>query len=221
MKLNKAIPAIQRATAKAIALLRSRIQSLNWRRDMRVTSLLLIASGLMIMLPISYFSFKNKVVSAQDTPVITSPDRLDSNAITGHPKSISIPSLNINLAVIDGNYDKQTGEWTLTLDKAQFATMTVPPNNEKGNTLIYGHYRPEVFAYLHLIKPGAQAVITTTNGYLFTYTYTNSQAFDPGDTSIFLYKGKPRLTIQTCSGSFMQHRQMYYFQLAGYKKIRS
>jgi len=125
----------------------------------------------------------------------------------------------MNLQVIPGVYNPKTGAWTLTLDKAQFALPSVQPNNESGNTLIYGHYRPEVFAYLHLIKPGAQATITTSNGYSFTYTYMNSQAFNPTDTSIFTYQGSPRLTIQTCSGAFMQNRQMYYFQYDGYAKV--
>jgi sortase (surface protein transpeptidase) len=95
----------------------------------------------------------------------------------------------------------------------------VQPNNETGNTLIYGHYRPEVFAYLHLIKPGIQAIITTDNGYTFTYSFENSEALDPTNTSVFVYRGAPRLTIQTCSGSFMQHRQMYYFHYDGFTKV--
>jgi LPXTG-site transpeptidase (sortase) family protein len=129
-----------------------------------------------------------------------------------------IPSLNINLQVIPGNYNPNTGTWTLSLDKAQFAELSVQPNNESGNTFIYGHYRREVFAYLHLIKPGAQALISTNNGYTFSYSFQNTEALDPTNTSIFTYQGSPRLTLQTCSGSFFQHRQMYYFQYNGYAR---
>lgn len=186
---------------------------------LRALAIILILGGLLGLIPLGYITSQNKVALAQSPKVYPVSDQLDSKAITGHPKEITIPSLNMDLQVINGAYDKESGEWTLTLDKAQFATVTTPPNNEKGNTLIYGHYRPEVFAYLHLIKPGSQAIITTTNGYQFTYTYTDTEAVNPADTSIFLYKGKPRLTIQTCSGTFMQHRQMYYFQFTGYKKI--
>jgi LPXTG-site transpeptidase (sortase) family protein len=190
--------------------------SMRWYRELRILAAVLVVCGLLVLVPVGYYSFKNNVGSPATAAV--KPDQLDANAITGHPKAIGIPSLNINLRVIDGVYDKQSGAWTLTLDKAQFATATTPPNNEKGYTFIYGHYRPEVFAYLHLIQPGAQAVISTTNGYQFKYTYLNTRAYDPNDTSIFSYKGKPRLTIQTCSGAFMQHRQMYYFKFTGYKK---
>jgi LPXTG-site transpeptidase (sortase) family protein len=189
------------------------------RNRLRILAIVLILAGLIGLVPLSYFSLRDKIAVAQSPNIVGHPSKLNSNTITGHPTGLSIPSLNINLAVIDGSYNAGSGEWTLTLNKAQFATITTPPNNETGNTLIYGHYRPEVFAYLHLIKPGAQAIVNTNNGYQFIYSFDSSQAFDPTDASVFAYKGKPRLTLQTCSGSFMQHRQMYYFHLSDYKKV--
>lgn len=186
-------------------------------RKLRLLAAPLIIAGLLGIVPLGYFSLKNKVLAQNPTPVVHPVLRPD--AITGHPSQLAIPSLKINLAVINGYYERSSGVWTLTLNKAQYATVTVPPNNEAGNTLIYGHYRPEVFAYLHLIQPGSKAIVTTDNGYQFTYTFQRSEAFDPTDTSIFAYKGAPRLTLQTCSGSFFQHRQMYFFKLDGYKKV--
>lgn len=187
------------------------------RRGIQALALLSCLSGLAIIAIILYFNFLDSV-SSYRPPIVSQPSYLSPQAITGHPLSLQIPSLGINLAVINGYHYTRSGEWTLTLDKAQFATNTMPPNNEEGNTLIYGHYRPEVFAYLHLIHPGSQATVTTQNGYQFKYEYTGTQTFDPRDTSIFAYKGSPRLTLQTCSGTFMQHRQMYYFKYMGYAK---
>ena len=181
-----------------------------------------LIAGLVIATPLSYYCIQSKIaVAAAIGTVPTKPLQLKPavNEHTGQPVAISIPSLNINLQVIPGVYNKNNGEWTLTLDKAQFAEPSVTPNDVTGNTLIYGHYRPQVFAYLHLIKPGAQTVITTSNGYKFTYTYQSSEAFNPTDTSIFSYQGPPRLTIQTCSGAFMQNRQMYFFKYDGYVKV--
>jgi LPXTG-site transpeptidase (sortase) family protein len=186
---------------------------------LRIVAAFCIIGGLLGLIPLRYFDLKEKAALAQGSTSV-SQTQLKPDAITGHPVAISIPSLNINLSVIDGTHNPRSGEWTLTTDKAQFATITTPPNNKTGNTLIYGHYRPEVFAYLHLIKPGGQAIITTDNGYKFTYNFINSQAVDPADTAIFKYKGAPRLTIQTCSGAFMQHRQLYYFKLSGYEKAK-
>lgn len=180
-----------------------------------------IAIGLALAVPLTYFWVIDRqavlnapIVAAQ--PIIIKPS---ADTISGKPVRLQIPSLKFDLAVIDGTYDAKTGGWTLTLDKAQFAVPSMEPNNVGGDTLIYGHYRPEVFAYLHLIKSGATAKVITDNGYVFTYTYYKTQAFDPRDTSIFYYDGAPRLTLQTCSGTFFQNRQMYYFSYGGYSKV--
>jgi LPXTG-site transpeptidase (sortase) family protein len=185
----------------------------------RIFAAVFILAGLAGLLPLAYFWEQNHNAAKQAAvPIRTVALQPSPTLVTGRPRTVSIPSLNINLQVIDGNYDRKTGEWTLTLNKAQFATPSVQPNNQTGNTLIYGHYRPQVFAYLHHITTGAQATITTDNGYTFTYTYQNTEALNPADTSIFAYRGAPRLTIQTCSGAFMQNRQMYYFAYDSYKK---
>lgn len=191
-------------------------------KRLRLLAILLVISGLAIIAPINYYAFKSKVALAQNSPTIPVQHiqpKPSVTLVTGVPVAINIPSLKIDLQVIPGYYDSKSGQWTLTLDKAQFAEPSTQPNNEMGNTLIYGHYRPEVFAYLHHIVPGAQAIVTTDNGYEFTYTFEDSVAYSPTDTSIFTYTGAPRLTIQTCSGTFMQNRQMYYFKYDGYTKI--
>ncbi len=184
----------------------------------RVLAIGLIAAGIAVMAPFGYYWFQNHQVAAQTQPIIIHKVALKPSAITGRPVEINIASMNIDLKVIDGTYNKESGAWTLTLDKAQYATPSVQPNDQEGNTLIYGHYRPEVFAYLHHIVPGAKAVISTDNGYAFTYTYQTTQTMDPTDTSIFSYQGRPRLTLQTCSGAYMQNRQMYYFSFDGVTK---
>jgi LPXTG-site transpeptidase (sortase) family protein len=141
--------------------------------------------------------------------------------ISGHPTAISIPSVGINIPVIDGYYNQKTRDWTLSLDKAQFATPTVQPNNKQGNTFIYGHYRVGVFYTLPHIQPGAEATITTDNGYQFTYRFYQTYPTQPTDTSVLHYKGPPMLTLQTCSGSFYQNRQMYLFSLVSYSKVQA
>ena len=188
---------------------------------LRIIAILLIVAGLAGIVPLGYYALRSKVALAQDTPTIPAqPIQLKPSVtlVTGQPVEIAIPSLHMDLSVIPGVYNPKSGQWTLTDNKAQFAEPSVQPNNELGNTLIYGHYRPEVFAYLHHIQPGAQAIVTTDNGYKFTYTFQNTTAYNPADTSIFTYQGPPQLTVQTCSGAFMQNRQMYYFSYDGYSK---
>jgi sortase (surface protein transpeptidase) len=183
-----------------------------------IASTILVVLGVAGSLPTIYFHFMNNgTVAAHGLPE-TKPANTGITKISGHPKAISIPSLNINLQIIDGFYNKSSRQWTLTLDKAQFAPITPEPNNIAGNTFIYGHYRREVFAYLHNIKPGGKAIVTTDNGYKFIYRFNQTYATSPDDSSIFNYKGAPILTVQTCSGTWFQNRQMYLFEYVGYKK---
>lgn len=133
--------------------------------------------------------------------------------ISGNPTHISIPSVGIELSVVPGYYYPKSNTWTLTLDKAQYGTMTAPPNNKSGDTFIYAHYRWGVFYKLPKIAEGAEAIITTDNGHTFTYKFRSSIITTPQDTSIFTYKGKPILVLQTCNGLWYQNRQLFTFDL--------
>ncbi|HET6924856.1 MAG TPA: sortase [Candidatus Saccharimonadales bacterium] len=152
-------------------------------------------------------------------PVANSTWQAPKAAISGNPVRLQIPSLGMDLPIINGTYSKTTRTWTLTTNKVQYAVNTALPNDTTGDTFLYGHYRPEVFARLHLIKPGATVTVTTDNGHIFTYTYTGYKVIDPSDTSIFQYQGKPELTIQTCTGLFFEHRQLFHFNYDGVKNV--
>jgi LPXTG-site transpeptidase (sortase) family protein len=180
----------------------------------------LIVAGLAAIMPQLFFNLSNHgSVSAHSLPRPKTVAQPKAPLITGHPVSISVPSVNINIPVIDGYYNQKTRDWTLSLDKAQFATPTTPPNNLGGNTFIYGHFRWGVFYTLPKIQPGAEAIITTDNGYKFTYHFYSTYATQPTDLSVLHYQGEPILTLQTCSGSYYQNRQMYLFSYVGYQKV--
>lgn len=143
------------------------------------------------------------VVQTTDTPVMS-----------GEPDTLSIPSLNIGLQITPGVYNYQTKQWTLTNDKVQYAVMTPEPNNQSGNTFLYGHYRRGVLATLHAIKSGASAVVTTKNGKTFTYVLASTRVVSPEQSdAVFAYHGAPILTIQTCTGIFFENRQLFIFNL--------
>ncbi len=175
--------------------------------------------------PTIYFNVtKRGSVAAQAFPApktTTTPKATPTKpVVSGHPTAISIPSVNINnLSVVDGYYNAKTQDWTLGLHTAHWGVMTPEPNDTAGNTYIYGHYRPEVFAYLHVIKPGADASVATDNGYKFVYTFESSIDVSPTDTSLFNYKGEPILTIQTCSGTWFQNRQLFVFKFDHAEKL--
>jgi LPXTG-site transpeptidase (sortase) family protein len=198
------------------------MKKLSFKKIAIIISSVLVLAGSAVVLPAFYFDYSHKGTAAGvNLEKASRQSKKPQNGtllVTGHPKNISIPSVNINLPVIDGYYDSKSGEWTLTNDKAQYATPTVEPNNISGNTFIYGHALTVVFGRLTLIKPGAEVTITTDNGYAFKYKFIETYATQPTDTSVLRYQGPPILTLQTCSGSFWQNRQMYIFSLEVYEK---
>lgn len=137
--------------------------------------------------------------------------------IIGQPTHISIPSLNISDDIAPGYYNKATRSWTLSNTQALFATVTAIPNSKEGNTFIYGHARANVFENLINAKKGTKVDISTNNGHVFTYLYASQRDVSPSNVSIFDYSGKPRLTLQTCSGLWSENRRLITFDLVGVK----
>ncbi|QQS20034.1 sortase [Candidatus Saccharibacteria bacterium] len=137
----------------------------------------------------------------------------------GHPTKVEVPSVGVSLPVVDGVYDKNTRNWTLTSDKVQYATTTALPNSRKDNTFIYGHATNWVFGPLLRVQPGAEATVTTDT-FVFTYRLTSHEVVDPKNTALFEYKGKPRLTLQTCTGpTLSEYRQLFYFDYVSHKRV--
>jgi LPXTG-site transpeptidase (sortase) family protein len=143
---------------------------------------------------------------------------IKADTISGKPVQISIPSVGISQPVEPGSYDTSTGDWTLGYHAAYWASMTAPINSQTGNTFIYGHDVKAIFGNLLDAQTGAKAIIKTDNGYIFTYTLKASKAVDPTDTSLIQPTVTPTLTVQTCSGSWYQYRQLFTFTLDGYVK---
>lgn len=133
--------------------------------------------------------------------------------LSGKPIRIVIPSVGIDIAVVDGFYNQRTQTWSLSETEAQYATITPLANTVEGNTFIYGHNRPAVFKSLLDAKAGASAMVYTDNGHQFIYKLRSWKATKPTDDSLFYYQGQPILTVQTCSGTFFQNRSLYTFDL--------
>ncbi len=184
--------------------------------------ILFVAAG--ILATEYYLSVKaqNDAVTAalkQTTSVPTKTVTITPQAVTGTPVKISIPSVSISQPVDRGYYNASTGTWTLSYRSVYWASMTAPINSQTGNTFIYGHDVSKIFGNLLNAQIGAKAIVTTDNGYEFTYTLAKSVAVKPNDTSEIQQTDAPQLTLQTCSGSWYQYRQMFTFSLDGYKKV--
>ncbi len=133
--------------------------------------------------------------------------------ITGKPTRIVIPDSGIDLVVEEGQYSDSDRSWTLSRSNAQYAMNTTLANNFTGNTLIYGHGTAEVLGKLNDTTPaiGAEALVYTSEGRIFSYRFENVRNLAPDDTSIFDYTGPAILTVQTCRGEFSEWRSMFQF----------
>ena len=203
------------------------VRPINKRRVVGIV--LLVLSVLMLVLAgwltYSYVTIQAKMQSDKQAVVdkkVTVPTQTVEalpNIVSGTPVKIDIPSVSITQPVKQGSYDASTGQWTLSYHAVYWGDMTAPVNSQTGNTFIYGHDVSEIFGNLLKAQTGAKAIVTTDNGYQFTYTLQSSVAVDPTDTSLLQPTDKPTLTLQTCSGSWYQYRQIFTFSLDGYKKV--
>lgn len=135
------------------------------------------------------------------------------DAVTGFPIHITIPNVAIDIDVAPGIYDAKKRIWTISGDKAYFATVTSQPNTISGSTYIYGHNRSSVFHNLISMPAGTSATVTTDNGHAFTYAFVSERSTSPDDVSVLEYGGAPVLTLQTCTGLLDQNRSLYTFKL--------
>jgi hypothetical protein len=138
--------------------------------------------------------------------------------IMGKPVRIVIPDSGIDLPVDQGDYNPNDGSWTLSTERAQYAMNSTLANNSMGNTLVYGHGTDAVFGKLGATAPavGAEALIYTDNGHIFSYSFQSARDLTPADTSLFDYQGPAILTVQTCTGYFSEWRTMFQF---GFNKV--
>lgn len=190
-------------------------KKLIWR--LKIGALLLLAGGLISSGQLLQMH-RNAEAQSTASPIFTSVETAykkpaDAKAISGQPVHIQIPERNISIAVAEGTFSRWSQTWTLSNDKAHFATVTAPANNQAGLTFIYGHNTNAVFGRLNDIKPGETAIVTTDNGHVFTYKYRDSKEVAPTDVSLFNYKGAPILTLQTCSGTWSEKRHLLTFDL--------
>ena len=114
---------------------------------------------------------------------------------------IAIPSVNIDLPIIRGAYDSQSG-WSV--DK--LAANYIPSSqgiDKPGTTIIYGHDTSEVFHRIKAMEPGAEVNVATKNGKTYRYVRDPSDAkiIQPDDVSILNETTSThKIYLLTCDG---------------------
>jgi LPXTG-site transpeptidase (sortase) family protein len=131
------------------------------------------------------------------------------------PVSLQVSSIDLNLPIEKGYYNKNTQQWNISTTSAFWSVMTSKPNNKEGITFIYGHNRSSVFSKLGKMQEGSIATVTTEDGKTHNYRLKYSFTTNPEDSSILNYQGPPILALQTCSGATFQNRTIYVFEYIG------
>ncbi|MEO5950353.1 MAG: sortase [Candidatus Saccharimonadales bacterium] len=170
---------------------------------------ILLGSGSII----SYLDpMMSSTVAAVSTSTVSTKKSTDETSAQ-EPVHISVPNTGLSVNIQPGYYNEKDGSWTLSKTEAQFAVISNEPNTVSGNTYIYGHNTSEVFAKLQDVKTGDKAIVSTADGKQYTYVLVSTKEVSPTDVDQFSYKGKPILTLQTCSGLWDQYRKLFVFNL--------
>lgn len=207
-------------SGRYIKVLQGRFFKLNRVNQGIIIGCILIISA-SSTLPVWFINWQNHLGQSAVQQSMVEPYSAPQSSISGKPVSIKIPSLQIDLPVIEGRYDPKTHNWTLTNDNAQYMVDSAKPNNVAGKTFIYGHALRNIFGRLPSIQPGAKLSIVTNNGYRFDYRFESSFATSPSDLSVLDNTKNPVLYVQTCSGVFYQNRQIFSFDYIGYEKLKA
>lgn len=166
--------------------------------------------------PLAFTSRKNRALAYDSAASQLSAEETQlpsQKTVTGKPVRLIVASIKIDLPVDEGYYNETDKSWNISATKTQYAMPSMYANNIRGNTLIYGENNANVFYNLKQIQPGTLAQVYTDNGHIFTYKFRNQEQLKPDDVTVFDYQSYPMLTLQTCSGSFYEFRQMFYFKL--------
>jgi len=159
------------------------------------------------------------IANASKTPAMAiDQSTITAEAVQGTPVHVEVSQVGVNIGVEKGYYNASNGKWTLSDTSAFYGTMTAPANSQTGNTFIYGHNANDIFGNLRDVQIGAEAIVTTDNGYKFYYTLQSFKAVSPNDVSLIQNTEVPTLTLQTCSGTWYQFRTLYTFTLNRYEK---
>lgn len=134
--------------------------------------------------------------------------------IDGEPQTFIMDRLGIVLQIKYGYFDSDSNSWTVSDDAIYYAYGTALPNNQRGNTFLYGHNRDSVVAKLSDLVADDEVKIITINGHTFIYSYVSDDSVSPDYVDILKYDpNTPRLTVMTCEGVWSLTRRLMYFDL--------
>ncbi len=113
------------------------------------------------------------------------------------PVSISIPREKLTLSVSEAAITHN--QWQVSQTGVSHLAISANPGN-KGNIIIYGHNKDELFGNIRNLLPTDQIIIQTKDKKLHKYIVYATDTVSPNDISVIASTNKEVLTLYTCTG---------------------
>jgi LPXTG-site transpeptidase (sortase) family protein len=177
--------------------------------------------GLAVLFSVPVFQYlKHQRVMAQtmtsiNTKLLAAPASEPTQApISAQPIRIVIPTISLDLKIVDGSYNQRTKQWSVAERAVNHVPQSAPANNQAGTTILYGHNFAWVLGKTKNLVPGDKIYLYGEDGSLFEYSYRESQTVKPTDVGLFEQSSeKPEALLMTCDGQWAQVRRAMYFDL--------
>jgi len=137
-----------------------------------------------------------------NNPIKISASFLGAKGTRNDPVRILIPSVGIDLKVIDAPIIN--GYWELSDNTASYGLGSGLPGT-KGNTVIFAHAREGLFYNLKDVKVNDTVYVFTKNNW-FRYKVNKITAVYPNQTEIISPTKNEVLTLYTCTGFYDEKR---------------
>lgn len=121
----------------------------------------------------------------------------------GKPKRLVIPTLQMGLPIV--TVPMENGTWRVEEGVANFAEETSPFNGDVGNSVLFGHNKPDAFRPMSALKKG-DVVYVQTSTYQFAYEVTEVTTTNPKNIDVMRPGTDRELTLITCNGFFDEKR---------------
>lgn len=141
-------------------------------------------------------------VAVQKSPIVISNQLLGQEVPQDPPTRIVIPSLSIDLPVVEAPVIN--GYWeTSDTSASHGAGSSIPGQN--GNIVIFAHARQGLFLPLRNIQTGADVYVMTKNKW-YQYKVMDTKLVYPNQTQVIAPTRDQTLTLYTCDGYFDEKR---------------
>lgn len=151
-------------------------------------------------------------LSTQPVHAVYEPSRVNQGAAApmelGYPINLSLPRLGKELSIKEGYYDPTTQQWTLDDSHVFYMQGSATP-------IFYGHNQNRLLDKLDELHPGDRLLIKNDEGATLQFTYMSAKTVAPDDTWLLNEKHNNTVMVLSCTGFFLESRQVFYFEYVG------